>query len=139
MAKIKKRLFRWCASASPGVIGYKLYWAEQGDLCYDSHCTFIGNVTEIILPEQVPSFPLLDGSIKLGISAVNEIGNESDLVTFTAPFQFSVPLPPSSLSLEAIAEYHVAASRDETPSQETLESLKPDPAGEEGPSSVSIK
>jgi hypothetical protein len=114
MAKIKKRRFRWCASPSPSVIGYKLYWAEKGEIGYDSHCAFIGNVTEIILPEQIPSFPLIDGAMKLAISAVNEIGNESDLVVFTAPFQFSVPHPPSSLSLEAMTAYHVADSREES-------------------------
>jgi hypothetical protein len=114
MAKIKKRRLRWRASDSPSVIGYKLYWTEQGDLGYDSHSVFIGNVTQVVLPDQVPSFPVRDGSVTLGLTAVNEIGNESDLITLTAHFQFSVPLPPSGLSLEALAEYHVTVSHDES-------------------------
>lgn len=126
MAKIKKRRFRWRASASPSVIGYKLYWTEQGDLGYDSHSVFIGNVTQVILPDQVPSFPIRDGSITLGLTAVNEIGNESDLITLTAPFQFSVPLPPSGLSLEALVEYHVTVSPDESRCQEMPASRKAD-------------
>jgi hypothetical protein len=139
MAKIKKRRFRWCASASPSVIGYKLYWEEQGEVGYHSNCAFIGNVTEVVLPDQAPSFPLTDGSIELGISAVNEIGNESDLVTFTAPFQFSVPLPPSGLSLEAMAECHVTASRCDLRYQETLEKLNPEVAENKDLLSVSEK
>jgi hypothetical protein len=112
VAKIKKRRFRWHPSSSPTVIGYKLYWSEQACVGYHSDCAFIGNVTEVILPGQVSSFPEAGGPVELGITAVNEIGNESDMATFTVPFQFSVPDPPSSLSLEAMAEYHVTLSRD---------------------------
>ena len=91
MAKIKKRKLIWEPSTSPNVIGYKLYWAEEGEVNYDSSCAMIGNVTEVVLPEQIPSFPIVKGSIQLGITAVNEMGNESDMIIVAAPFQFSAP------------------------------------------------
>ncbi|MBN2033014.1 MAG: hypothetical protein JW836_07035 [Deltaproteobacteria bacterium] len=121
MAKIKQRRVRWEPSTSHTVIGYKLYWSQQGDIGYNSDCAFIGNVTDVILPEQVPSFPLVSGSIELGITAVNEIGNESDLVSLLVPFQFSVPDPPSSLSMEAMTEYHMTTSREPQGEQKTPE------------------
>ena len=108
MAKVKNRRLLWEPSTSPNVIGYKLYWAEEGKVNYDSPCAMIGNVAEVILPEQVPSFPLVKGAIELGITAINEIGNESDMMKFAIPFQFSVPDAPTSPRLEALKEYHIS-------------------------------
>jgi hypothetical protein len=107
MAKVKKRRLVWEPSTSPNIIGYKLYWAEKGEVGYDSPCAMIGNVTEVVLPEQVPSFPVVKGFIELGITAVNEVGNESDMMRVAAPFQFSVPDAPADPRLEAMKEYHV--------------------------------
>ncbi len=108
MAKVKKRRLLWKPSTSPNVVGYKLYWAEDGEVNYDSPCAMIGNVAEVVLPEQISSFPIVKGSIELGITAVTEIGNESDMMIFAAPFQFSVPEAPTSPRLEALKEqYHI--------------------------------
>jgi hypothetical protein len=106
MAKIKKRKLIWEPSTSPNVIGYKLYWAEAGEVGYDSPSAMIGNVSEVVLPEQVPSFPMVKGSIELGITAVNEMGNESDMRIIAVPFQFSAPDAPMGPRLEALREYH---------------------------------
>ena len=110
MAKVKKRRLLWEPSTSSNVIGYKLYWAEEGEVTYDSPCAMIGNVAEVVLPDQVPSFPIVKGSIELGITAVNEIGNESDMMIFATPFQFSVPDAPTSPRLEVLKE-HFRVSR----------------------------
>jgi hypothetical protein len=69
----------------------------------------------VVWADQVPSFPIVKGSIELGITAVNEIGNESDMVKFASPFQFSVPDAPTSPRLEVLKEYHVCqgSSTDE--------------------------
>ena len=111
MAKVKKRRLAWEPSTSPNVIGYKLYWAEEGGVNYDSPCAMIGNVAEVVLPEQVPSFPMVKGAIELGITAVNEVGNESDMLVVAAPFQFSVPDAPTSPGLEALKEYHICQGK----------------------------
>lgn len=106
MAKIKKRKLIWERSTSPNVIGYKLYWAEEGEINYDSPNAMIGNVNEVVLPEQIPSFPMVKGPIKLGITAVTEMGNESDMMIVAAPFQFSAPDAPRDARFEALQEYH---------------------------------
>jgi len=106
MAKIKKRKLIWEPSTSPNVISYKLYWASEGEVNYDSPSAMIGNVTEVILPDQVPSFPMVEEAIQLAITAVNEMGNESDMMIVAAPFQFSVPTPPLDPRFETLKEYH---------------------------------
>lgn len=137
MAKVKKRRLLWEASTSSNVIGYKLYWSENGVVNYDSPCAMIGNVTEIILPDQVPSFPVVKGSVELGITAVNEIGNESDMMIYSAPFQFSVPEAPTGPSLEALKAYHVTresrpGEEDRSAGKDLLDSDTPDDSDRPG-------
>jgi hypothetical protein len=102
MAKIKKRKLRWKASESRQVVGYRLYWAEGETVDYDAPFATLGNVTEVVLPDDVEGFAPKSGPVAFGISAVDELGNESDLVIFKAPFQFNVPLPPEEFWIESL-------------------------------------
>jgi hypothetical protein len=111
MAKIKNRLLQWQPAESPQVTGYKLYWAEGSEVDYDSECAEIGNVTEILLPEDVPSFPVVRGSIAIGITATDELGNESEMIKIKAPYQFSVPDAPRGLVLQKAAGHHVYSEK----------------------------
>lgn len=100
VAKIKKRQLRWTASESPQTIGYKLYWAENEKVSYDSQCVKVGNVTAVVLPDDVEVFRPQNGPIEFGITAVDELGNESDLITISAPYQFSAPKAPEGIWIE---------------------------------------
>jgi hypothetical protein len=102
MAKIQKRKIHWNASTSHGVVGYKIYWAVGKGVNYDSDFTEVGNVTEVILPDEVPSFPIAAGNIELGVVAVDHIGNESDMIKLYAPFGFTAPDAPTGLTVETI-------------------------------------
>ena len=106
MAKIKKRKLVWKASKSPQVIGYKLYWSESGKVDYQSQAVKLGNVNEVILPDDVEGFDKIQGPVELGITAVDELGNESDLVTLKTPYQFNVPQAPSEVWMETLQQYH---------------------------------
>lgn len=100
VAKIKKRQLRWTASESPQTVGYKMYWAENEKVSYDSQCVKVGNVTTIVLPDDVEAFRPQNGPIEFGIAAVDELGNESDLITISAPYQFSAPQAPEEIWIE---------------------------------------
>ena len=102
MAKIRKKRVRWSASLSPDVAGYKLYWALLKGVSYDSASVNVGNVTEIILPDNVPSFPLLAGDVEFGVTAVDQSGNESDMAVYSTNIDFVAPDPPKDLVLEDI-------------------------------------
>jgi hypothetical protein len=82
------------------VAKYRLYWSKYGEVTYDSESAEIGTVTEIVLPDDVPTFPLIAGDMHLGISAINEAGNESDLTKLTAYLNFVAPEPPQNLEVE---------------------------------------
>jgi len=97
MAKVRKTQITWDAVDSPDVVGYRLYWAVGGGVDYSSEFFEVGNVTKVILPDDVPSFPLIAGDIEIGVTAVNQRGNESDISVFSAPFDFTSPRPPGNI------------------------------------------
>ena len=105
MAKIKRRKLKWIASESAQVVGYKLYWSEDGAVNYDSECAILGNVTEIILPDDVNSFIPNGGPIEFAITALDELGNESDMITLKAPYQFNVPKAPDDLYMQKLDDF----------------------------------
>jgi len=107
MAKIKKRKLKWIASGSSQVVGYKLYWSENGAVNYSSKCAALGNVTEIVLPDDVDSFMSGGGPVEFAITAVDELGNESDMITLKAPYQFNVPKAPEDLYLQKLDDFSI--------------------------------
>jgi hypothetical protein len=100
VGKIRQKKIRWQASPTPGINTYKLYWSTEGVLDYRSPSFEVGSANEVVLPEGIPSFPLLNGTLTLGISAVNDAGNESDITQVTAEVNFVVPDAPKNLRIE---------------------------------------
>jgi hypothetical protein len=95
--KTKKKRILWNRSPTPSVVGYRLYWAVGGEVSYDSEFIDIGDGTEVVLPDQVPSLQHVRGEVALSITAVNREGNESDMVTFTVNFDSPVQGVPAGL------------------------------------------
>ena len=100
VGRIRQKKIRWQASPTPGISAYKLYWSTDGTLDYSSPSLELSDSNEIVLPQDIPSFPLVNGPIALGVSAVNDAGNESDITEMTADFHFAVPEPPRNLRIE---------------------------------------
>jgi Tfp pilus assembly protein PilZ len=98
MGKVRKRTVRWEASADAQK--YRLYWSTQGPVGYDSYFAEMENKTQVILPDEVSSFPKMAGEIELGITAVNAVGNESDITRVRVYVDFTVPEAPKALILE---------------------------------------
>ena len=89
-ARAKRLRIRWnSSSSSTDVKGYRLYWSVNSGVSYDSNFAEVGNVTEVILPDDVPLFPAVAGEIELGVTAVNHTGNESDIAKISVPSEFA--------------------------------------------------
>jgi hypothetical protein len=115
MAKIKKRKLSWKASPSEQTTGYKLYWARQGELDYDSACESLGPVTQVVIPDGLSAFTPQTGPFEFGIVAVDDSGNESDMATITVPFHFIAPEAPGEVQIEGATP----------PKRENILALKP--------------
>jgi hypothetical protein len=102
MGRIKTKRICWEPSMSPDVVKYRLYWSEDGLIDYTSKFVDLGNVVEVMIPDDIPSFPRIKGDVALGITAVNDVGNESDMAKMTANINFLVPDPPKNLMVEEV-------------------------------------
>jgi len=100
MGKIKNKKLRWEPAAGEEATKYRLYWSENGTVNYSSSFAEVGAVTQVILPDDIPSFPRIAGNLELGIAAVNPSGNESDITKIRAYFDFTVPEAPKNLVVE---------------------------------------
>jgi hypothetical protein len=98
--KIKRKRIRWHRSSSMEVIKYRLYWSLQAEVDYDSQYVELGNVAEAMLPDDLPSFPLITGTLHLGITALSKAGNESDMTKISAALDFTVPEAPTQIWVE---------------------------------------
>ena len=100
MGRIKRKRIRWQPPLGSHLFGYRLYWAQESELNYTSDNADLGPVSEVLLPDDVPSFPLIRGEIQLGITAISEAGNESDMTKTVTYLDFIVPDAPLDLIVE---------------------------------------
>jgi hypothetical protein len=101
MGRITPKRVRWEPSTSAEV-SYRLYWSLRGAIGYDSDYADVGTVTQVTVPDDIPSFPLESGKIELGISAVNQARNESEITKATVHLDFTVPEAPTNLRVEEL-------------------------------------
>ena len=116
MAKIRKFKLSWKPSESDLVVGYKLYWSTNGPVNYSSNSIKLGKINEVDLPDIVIGLALSGESIHLGISAVDEMGNESDIISLSEPYHFSVPSAPEKFELIGQDDFKIL-EQDENPIQ----------------------
>ena len=102
LGRIRKKRIRWEPSGAGEVTGYKLYWSKEVPVDYGSPSAYLGNVTEVILPDGVPAFPAITGEFRLGITAVDSAGNESAMIETTARLNFTIPEAPGKLEVEDV-------------------------------------
>jgi hypothetical protein len=69
-----------------------------------SYFVFFSLPTPHTLPDDIPSFPLVAGEIELGVSAISEAGNESEITKFRVFIDLIVPEPPTNLRLEDLQD-----------------------------------
>ena len=96
MGKIRSKVARWEPSETPYVT-YRLYWATCKPVDHNLDYVDVGTVTEVTLPDDISSFPLVAGKIVLGVSAIGPLGNESDITTIIVDIDFTIPGAPLNL------------------------------------------
>jgi len=99
MSKIVEKTLSFPPSSSPDVVGYKLYFEEAPtEVTYNSpHIDVSG--TSVALHE-VPEFANFDSVYNIGVSAVDDAGNESNFSLMSdVPFDLFPPEPPGQLVL----------------------------------------
>lgn len=100
MARIKSKTIRWNPSPDEDVVGYNVY-VLQGETAQPYDGTVVTtSSTEIKVPDDFPEETFdKEGKYVIQISAVDDMGNESDTVQTVAEFDFVPPLSPSGLEI----------------------------------------
>lgn len=98
MALLVKKLMQFDASDSPDVVGYKLYVEESpNEVTYESESFDLGNNTTIDLTS-IDGMTTRDGVYNIGVTAVDDAGNESSMSKATdVPLDFLAPNPPGEI------------------------------------------
>ena len=126
MGRMRKHKLSWKPSESKRVIGYRLYWSKGTPVNYTSNFVELGNVNEINLPDILSGGVPLGESIHLGISALDESGNESDITLLPEPYQLSMPAAPQGLALTTLDDFGIS-EMDEKVENPDPEKQKPNP------------
>jgi hypothetical protein len=100
---MKKRV-QWNPSPTQDIACHRLYWALGKSVDYDSDFIEVADDTEVILPDDTPCFPLVSGFVELGITAVDQAGNESDMTRRYVFVDFASPKP-NQVSLRNIIQH----------------------------------
>jgi hypothetical protein len=90
-------------SNSPDVVGYKLYLEEVPRLVsYDSEPFDLGDNTTVDL-STLPGMTTKDGVYNLGVTAVDDAGNESSMsIMSDVPLDFVQPDPPGQITISRV-------------------------------------
>jgi len=99
MPKVKDVILTFPPSGSPDVVSYKLYVQLANDpVTYDSESWGLGLNTTIDIAT-FPGMTTKDDIYNLGVTAVDEAGNESSFSLINdVPLDFVAPDPPGPLS-----------------------------------------
>jgi Tfp pilus assembly protein PilZ len=100
VGNVKKKRLIWDRSLSEKVTKYRVYWSKVRGIDYDSDYAEVGDVAQLILPDDIPSFPLVAAEMELGVSAITDAGNESEIAKIIVSVDFAVPEQPKNLKLE---------------------------------------
>ena len=103
MAIIKKKTITWDASPDPDVVAHHIY-VEPADQELQQgispHARVDMPTLAMVAPDEFPPDTFLeDMDYKIGISAIDDVGNESDMVILEHPFDFVAPAAPSNIQV----------------------------------------
>jgi hypothetical protein len=100
MSKVKNVDISWVASDSPDVVGYRFYYQDVDMfLDYDAPYVDLGNVTTINVAA-VLELSGLDGIYNIGITAIDDAGNESAMsIAENIPLDLESPNAPGLITV----------------------------------------
>ena len=102
MARIESKTISWNPSEAEDVAGYRVYYkpaAEEDSIQYGD--PFIETTdAQVMAPDDFPDGSFSEeGDYLVGVSALDEAGNESDIAEVVHPFDLTAPPMPTGLSV----------------------------------------
>lgn len=106
MTTVMKKRIKWTPAPDPDIVEHWVFVVPEGnsiDPAVTPHVVVPAGTNEIIAPDQFPAGTFSgEGNFNIGICAVDDVGNLSDVVSVAAPFDFVAPNAPTNLVVETI-------------------------------------
>jgi len=97
MIRYRSRTLSWEASTSPDVEGYNVYFCPEADtLNFDSPSVNVGNITEVLIPDDIPELAGVDGVFKVMVAAYDDWGHEQSGQESIIPLDYVAPDAPGA-------------------------------------------
>ena len=101
MAIVNSKKISWDAAPDADIVKHWVFAVPEGqtiDPKSTPHVEITMPTTEIVAPDDFPAGTFSgDSNYTIGLVAVDDVGNMSDLVTVSAPFDFIAPGAPSNI------------------------------------------
>lgn len=106
MARVKAKKLRWNVEGlEADIVAHYVYWSLTGAIDQDNSDYVRVEMPKdhLIFPDEVPELPAdVDQEVAIAVTAVDDVGNESDLVGLTVPFDFTAPAAPTGVVVEDV-------------------------------------
>lgn len=101
MPKINTKTISWNESESADVVSYKVYYKmDDGQPFGYNDSNIESQETKVLTPDDFPEGAFSEeGDYLIGVSAVDDAGNESDIMEVSHPFDFVPPEPVTGLNV----------------------------------------
>jgi len=110
MPTIRRRKIWW--EGVPDASSYVVYVSRDGNafspgnFAWESTpgilCRSVAGKTDLIIPDEWPEFPMEPGTYYVGITARDDLGNQSDPFVSSALFRFHAPPTPPRAGIESL-------------------------------------
>jgi hypothetical protein len=104
VAKVKKKRVSWTPAIDADIVKHKVYVSEADlelDIYTDDFIIIDMPTCSVLLPDEFPAGTFVgEGNFTVGVSAIDDVGNEGDVAIVASPFDFIAPGVPTNLIVE---------------------------------------
>lgn len=104
MATVKKKRISWTPPSDMDVVAHELWVVDQNDTIDSLNPADLRvdmPQVSVLLPDDFPAGTFSeDKNYKVGVCAVDDVGNKGDVAEFVNPFDFVAPGVPTNLTVE---------------------------------------
>jgi hypothetical protein len=101
MARVEPKTISWNPSESSDVEKYRVYYKADDSSSFQYTDPYIETTeTQVTAPDDFPDGTFSqEGDYLIGVSALDAMGNESDITEVVHPFDLVPPMAPTGLSV----------------------------------------
>jgi hypothetical protein len=106
MSKVKKKRVSWTPASDTDIVAHRVYVSQADadlNILTDLWIKLDMPIASVLLPDDFPEGTFTgEGNFTVGVSAIDDVGNEGDVAIVASPFDFIAPGVPTNLIVENV-------------------------------------